>query len=107
MSQQAKRDEIARQIFGGKTTYSSLSAWARMSIDATIAAEEEKLATTQTGLSEDSLRHRIAQLEDQLAVAKKENNDLWEENETMKLELMERDEDILSRGTEHGQDEAS
>lgn len=83
---QMERDKIAREIYGGKATYNSLSAWARMDIDATIA-NEIVVQAQEPMLVEDSFQYKIASLQDQLAQSKKENADLWEENESLKMEL--------------------
>lgn len=84
---QEQRNRIAAVLYGHKTSYNALSAWARMSVDATILHEAAAVTVAPESLQEDSLHHRISTLEDQLELAKKENHDLWEENEHLKMEI--------------------
>ena len=80
------------------THYGALSAWGQFKVD-NLYAQQNKIETTYNeGLPNDedpaTLIRKIEHLNGQLEQAKMENNDLWEENTNLKMELTEIQESL-------------
>jgi len=92
---QNRLDEISRSMFN--TDFSRLSEFAKDTVRRA-AGQQIQLGTNLN--TEVSITRKLAELEQQNITLRRENEDLWEENEELKLQLYEReDADNSSRST--------
>lgn len=99
--QQNLIDAITRRIYGTTVKFEHLSAFGQRTVE-TLARKESSVSTEARHYGENLNKQRaeIEELESRLADLLRENQELWEENESYRLEEMDlEDENSNSRRT--------
>lgn len=100
--QQNALDNLTRKIYGGQLRFEQLSPFGQYTVEALareralISDPDPELRTAKAEAA--TLRYENTDLSKRLSEALRENQDLWEANEELRLQLTDyEDEDMASR----------
>lgn len=94
-------DHLTAKVYGPHIKFEKLSALGQYSIESLARQRIYNTPSTENDQVE-HLHREIGVLWEKLAKALKDNQELWEENEQLKLEIIENEEDNSSRSTRRG-----
>lgn len=93
-------DHLTRKIHGPGVKFESLSAFGQNTIEKLVRehalVSDPNPDVRQAKIEAMELRRENTVLVERLSTALKENQDLWEENEELKVELYDKEEDNIS-----------
>lgn len=95
-------DHLTRKLYGEGMKFERLSPFGQYTVEA-MARERALISDPDPELRHAkmeaaTLRHELTETQEKLAKALRENQDLWEKNEELMMELYEAEEDMASRG---------
>lgn len=95
-------DHLTRRLYGGQMTFERLSPFGQYTVEA-LARERSLISDPDPELRHAkmeaaTLRHELTETQEKLAEALRENQDLWEANEELRMELYDAEESLASRG---------
>lgn len=99
--QQNTLDNLTRKIYGGNIRFESLSPFGQYTVES-LARQRALISDPDPELRHAkaeavTLRYEVTELEKKLSEALRENQDLWEKNEELMMELYDNEEDMASR----------
>jgi hypothetical protein len=90
-----RHDELAQQYYGRR--YSALSPFGQERVRT--ALNNEQSSGNELTMNDIDLVRALDVAQKRLAAMEQANSDLWEENEGLRLQLMEKDESSTDRDT--------